>query len=60
MNTKQWEQFFALLCKIVDMPGMAFSDKAEEVIKRAKSENCSDALEEFVSWFGGDATEEVR
>lgn len=58
MDERDWIDFFELLEKITNQEGTA-KQKAREVVERAKQEEATTALEEFVSWYDGDASEEV-
>ena len=50
MNDRDWEKFFALLEKIINIPG-SWQEKRDEVRSSAESEGCVNNLDEFLSWF---------
>lgn len=63
MTDKEWEKFFQLLGKIVQLDGMSFNEKREATNLQAGLHSGDGDLEEFVSWYGGattcEPTEEV-
>lgn len=58
MNEVNWKSFFELLDLIVNQEG-TWSQKRDEVMAKALDADASATLEEFVDWFGGDATPTV-
>jgi hypothetical protein len=50
MSDKEWELFFQLMDKIVNMEG-TFTEKAAKVSAKAQKTESVGSLEEFVSWF---------
>ena len=54
MSAKEWSQFFDLLAKVVNSE-MTWEDKLKMVTESAKELRRELELEEFVSWFGGEA-----
>lgn len=48
MNDKQWETFFDLMDKIINMPNMTATEKAEMVRVKAEEHNVN--LEEFATY----------
>lgn len=50
MLEHEWEMFFELLEKIVDMPNMTANEKAELVKEKADEEGGDLALNEFTAW----------
>lgn len=51
MTEKDWEKFFELVDKIVDLP-MPARDKAIEVEAKAEEYGSSTNFYEFCGWFG--------
>jgi hypothetical protein len=51
MSKKDWEAFFALLEKIVNMPDLCASEKGEKLIEEADSHsNGMTNLQEIAAW----------
>jgi len=52
MNHKRWELFFDILCEIVDLEGLSYTEKLELVKAKAHEygESGEIALDEFTSW----------
>lgn len=53
-----WATFFELMKQVIDIEG-DWRTKANLLIQKAKEHKESATLEEFLDWFGGDATEEL-
>lgn len=56
MNDKEWEKFFELIDKIVNMEG-TWQEKRATVLDQARVEGSVVNLDEFLGWFGGNMEE---
>lgn len=52
MNENEWDTFFGLLEKIVDLPNLSHDEKKDLVMSKAseRGDNFEMCLEEFTSW----------
>jgi hypothetical protein len=51
MTERDWEMFFDLLQKIVDLPNKTWQDKADQVNEEAARYDAEVDLAEFTGWF---------
>jgi hypothetical protein len=51
MSDRDWEHFFELLKRIVDLPNMTWEEKADKVDDEAARYDAETALEEFTGWW---------
>jgi hypothetical protein len=54
MNERNWEKFFELVAKIVELPaqtGRTWQEMRDEVLAQASANVAEDSFEEFVGWF---------
>jgi co-chaperonin GroES (HSP10) len=51
MTDKEWEKFFDLMGKVVNLEGLSANEKAAEVRAQAVKSGDEVNLEEFTGWF---------
>jgi hypothetical protein len=54
MTDREWQQFFTLLSKIVNMPNLSANEKKAEFLAQVSEQGGETDLGEFVAWFGGE------
>jgi hypothetical protein len=54
MSDKEWGRFFELVEKIVNLPGLPWTQKAALVKDKAVECGCEVNFEELIGWFQGE------
>jgi hypothetical protein len=54
MNERDWDKFFELLERVVNLGEMPWGEKRDQVKAEAAARGAETALEEFSGWFEGE------